>query len=369
MKEIRLTREQLYEIVWKEPLTSIVKRYHITYTELRRVYHDLNIPIPEGGYWSKLRWGKEVEKIKLTLGYSGKQEVELIVKEPNDSVPLLTASSKSSIEQETEEIFTVPQRLTNPDILTTNTKEYFDAVNRYDWRSRDKYPERKDVVSINVQHSNLPRALRIFDTIIKILRSRGYGISFGWNGTEAVIYGQEVGMRLREINKVSDKPREGYGSRELDPTGRFTFLIGTFEVKTISDGRKLIEDKIETIIYKLEAEAKLRYDWHIKAEIRKKEMLEQQRIEQEARERKNKELSDFKSLFYQAGRLHQASMMRSYISVVEKQDHQGSEEFNQWVQWAKQKVDWYDPLINGSDESFTEEDKSNIFKDLVKEWQ
>ena len=35
MKKLTLTREELYEMVWKEPLTSIVKRYHISYTELR----------------------------------------------------------------------------------------------------------------------------------------------------------------------------------------------------------------------------------------------------------------------------------------------------------------------------------------------
>jgi hypothetical protein len=369
MKKVTKTREELYEMIWKEPLTSIVKRYHITYTEFRQVYHDLNIPIPEGGYWSKLLWGKEVEKVKLPESYTGKQEIELKEKDPNDPIPQLTASPKSSVEQDTEEIFKVPQRLTNPDILITNTKEYFDAVNKHDWRSRDRYPERKDVMSVDVQHCNLPRALRIFDTIIKILRSRGYDISFGWKGSEAVIYGQKIGMRLREINKVSDKPKEGYCSRELDPTGRLTFLIGNYEVKTVSDGRKLIEEKINTIIDKLEAEAKQWYDWHIEAEIREKERQEQQLIKREARELKNKELSNFKSLFYHASRLHQATIMKSYISIVEKQNHESSEEFTRWVQWAKQKVNWYDPLINGPDESFTEEDKTNIFRDLIKEWQ
>lgn len=369
MKKVTKTREELYEMVWKEPLTSIVNRYHMTYTELRQVYHDLNIPIPAGGYWSKLRWGKEAERVELPEDYSGKQVVELMEKEPGDPVPLLSINSKSADETDIEEVFEVPQRLTNPDILITNTKEYYDAVRKFDWRSRASYPERKDVLSIDVQFNNLPRALRIFDTIIKILRARGHDISFGWKGSEAVIYGEEIGMRLREINKVSSKTKEGYGSRELEHTGRFTFLIGNYEVKTVSDGRKLIEEKINTIIDKLEAEAKQWHDWHLEAKIREKERQEQLRIEQEARERKNKELLDFKSLFYQAGRLHQASIMRSYISMLERQNHESSEELSRWIQWAKQKVDWYDPIINGFDESFTEEDKTNIFRALIKEWQ
>lgn len=370
MKKVTKTREDLYEMVWKEPLTSIVNRYHISYAELRQAYHDLKIPIPEGGYWSKLRWGKEVERVKLPEGYSGKQEIDLMEKDPNDPTPQKLPTSNSTVEQGSEEIFKVPQRLTNPDILITNTKEYFDAVNKHDWRSRDRYPERKDVLSIDVQFSNLPRALRIFDTVIKILRSRGYDISFGWKGTEAVIYGQEIGMRLREINKVSNKPRERNSSRDLEPTGKFTFLIGNYEVKTVCDGRKLIEDKIDTIIYKLEGEAKQWYDWHLEAEIREKERQEQLRIEQEARDRKNKELSDFKSLYILANRLNQSMVMRNFLSLVEENVHNSAKDtadFRKWLYWARQKVDWYDPLINRVDDAFNDGDKARIFNELLHE--
>ena len=157
--------------------------------------------------------------------------------------------------------------------------------------------------------------------------------------------------------------------RDVVPTGRFTFLIGNCEVKTVSDGRKLIEDKIDAIIHKLEAEAKQWYDWHLEAEIREKERQEQLRIEQEARARKEKELSDFKSLYILANRLHQADIMRNYLSLLEAHAHKNglyTEEFKKWSEWTRRKIEWYDPLISSADETFTEEDKSKIFQDLIQ---
>ena len=87
MKKITLTRQELYSMVWKEPLSSILKKYQINYLELRNVLHDLDIPIPENGYWSKIKFRKPVEIKPLPEGYSGKNDVEFLEKELNDEKP------------------------------------------------------------------------------------------------------------------------------------------------------------------------------------------------------------------------------------------------------------------------------------------
>jgi len=55
----------------------------------------------------------------------------------------------------------------------------------------------------------------------------------------------------------------------------------------------------------------------IESEIRRKKWEEQQRIEQELRERQDKEVKAFKKLFLKAIRLHQANILRDYIQTVE----------------------------------------------------
>jgi hypothetical protein len=44
-------------------------------------------------------------------------------------------------------------------------------------------------------------------------------------------------------------------------------------------------------------------------------------------------------------------------------------EYNNWKTWAEQKVSWYDPLVNGTDPLLNDYYKTNIFKELLKEWQ
>jgi len=369
MKEIRLTREGLFEMVWREPLTVISTRYHIKYQELRKIYIDMNIPVPDGGHWSKLRWGKPVTTPPLPPSKTERNDMVLFEKEPDDLDIALENNDKANV-CNTDPVFIVPPRLINPDPLVLKAKEYFETTKRHFGGSNKRILDGTGILSTDVQHSQLGRALRIFDTVIKILRSRGHNISFGWKGTEAMIYGQEIGMRLREINKVSEKPRDKYGYREVEPTGRLTFQIGNYEVKTVSDGRKLIEEKIDSIISKLEAEAKQWHDWHLESEIREKERQEQLRIEQEAIARKEKELSDFKSLYIHAQRLHQANIMRAYVSLVEDakmKNGQETDELRNWVEWARQKISWYDPLINGADALFNDHDRVTIIRDLFSE--
>lgn len=368
MKKITLTRNELYKMVWTEPLTIISRRFHVTYSDLREIYRDLNIPIPESAHWSKLQWGKSVKVIELPDDNTCLNEIELFEKEPGDS-DILPANPANTEVGNTEYQFKVPSRLTNPDILITKAREYFEAVHKHDWRSNSQYPKRKEIINIDVRYENLSRALRIFDTVIKALRTCGHDISFDYDDTVAMIYGEKIEMRLREINKVSDKPRDKYSSRVLEPTGRLIFMIGRYQEKTVTDGRKSIEDRIDTIISKLEAEGKQWHDWRIKSEIQEKERQKQIRIEQEARARREKEISDFKSLYIHANRQHQAKIMRYYISLVEetmKKNGQDSSELMKWVEWARKKIDWYDPLINAADETFTEDDKTDIFQDLIR---
>ena len=46
-----------------------------------------------------------------------------------------------------------------------------------------------------------------------------------------------------------------------------------------------------------------------------------------------------------------------------------TEEFTNWLAWAKQKLSWYDPLINGPDPLLNDQYKTYLFKELLKEWQ
>lgn len=62
---IKLNRESLYNEIWELSVSGVAKKYNIPYNKLRFLCKEMNIPIPESGYWVKLEFGKPVTKIPL----------------------------------------------------------------------------------------------------------------------------------------------------------------------------------------------------------------------------------------------------------------------------------------------------------------
>jgi hypothetical protein len=60
-----MTRQELYELVWREPVTHAAKRFGISDVALRKTCVRHGIPTPPAGYWAKLAHGKAVPKVPL----------------------------------------------------------------------------------------------------------------------------------------------------------------------------------------------------------------------------------------------------------------------------------------------------------------
>ncbi len=59
MEEIIVRRNELYDQVWKEPMSSLARRYNISDVGLAKVCRKLNVPIPPRGYWAKVQSGQK----------------------------------------------------------------------------------------------------------------------------------------------------------------------------------------------------------------------------------------------------------------------------------------------------------------------
>jgi hypothetical protein len=54
----QVTREDLYEQVWREPMLRVAERHGVSSSFLARVCTVMNVPRPPRGYWAKLEFGK-----------------------------------------------------------------------------------------------------------------------------------------------------------------------------------------------------------------------------------------------------------------------------------------------------------------------
>jgi len=53
-----MTREELYNLVWEQPVVRASSLIGLSGPELRKLCADNNIPLPSAGYWSKRKYGK-----------------------------------------------------------------------------------------------------------------------------------------------------------------------------------------------------------------------------------------------------------------------------------------------------------------------
>jgi hypothetical protein len=275
MEKVTLTRKQLYDLVWTEPLSRLAKKYKISDNGLRKICKRMNIPIPAMGHWQKIQYGKKVIITKLPIKYEGKDEITLDEKREGDSdvdSPIVQQRMLIQTIENTKDLpLEVLDRLSSrPDKLIRSTMDYYDAVRKYYKNHHGTHPDRINVLNIEVNEENRPRAFRILDTIIKVLRARNHDVIADHFTTYAKIGDEHVTFRLREKQRVSDV-KTSYGGRQMESTGEFVFVIdiGSYTRKEVKDGLEPIENRISTIIAMLEWEGERMRIERIESEIRR----------------------------------------------------------------------------------------------------
>jgi hypothetical protein len=80
----RVSRQELYDLVWSEPLRTIAPRFEVSGVGLRKICLRANIPLPPVGHWEKLRHGKRT-----------KRQPQLPVAEPTMDNPIMIRPSRN----------------------------------------------------------------------------------------------------------------------------------------------------------------------------------------------------------------------------------------------------------------------------------
>lgn len=383
METIKLTRQQLYDLVWTKPMYELCQQFGLSDNGLRKNCKKLNIPIPYIGYWSKLKYGKNPEKPPLpkTLDSSNavvelkklnKEELarhKFILEEdklertPYDVV-------KDEIDKMNPKLFIVPKRLYAKDPLIINSKEYYRNEQNGCWGGYPYTSKAKQALNIQVSNGLLERALRIFSIIIKVLRHRGHDVIVEEGKTFALIHGERVLLRLNEKMKRIENPNEKqtYYKYLFVDSGNLRFEMGIDDfsswhrpLKVEDNEKRKLEDCIKTIVTKIEyqyihilerraEEERRRREWEEKERIRK----EIERQEQLKKERHDAEISRLKRVFVDAERYNKANILRIYIKGIETHDSERQQIEN--IEWIKQKIEWLDPFINKEDHILNESD-------------
>ncbi|SOO05641.1 hypothetical protein XFF7767_460031 [Xanthomonas citri pv. fuscans] len=61
-KQVKFTREELYEMVWERPVLVLAKEIGVSDVALSKACRKAGIPLPNRGHWAIVRTGRTVKQ-------------------------------------------------------------------------------------------------------------------------------------------------------------------------------------------------------------------------------------------------------------------------------------------------------------------
>lgn len=352
METIELTRKELYDIVWSTTLSKLTLQYAYTNDGIKKICKQFEIPMPDGSYWSKLKFNKKFKKEKLNPVFGGVNKIILTLRKEGSKVNMdqkpCTIRTKE-IENDPKAPLIVPDEITKPDILTKQTKQYWKgkiSFTSYREDNRITYP-------IRVEKNNRNRALRFMDTFTKLLRYRGHTMSKQYGCDCVLIDGINIEIDLSEASKRIP-PTTKYGSSQYVSTGEFIFKVGKYSgEREWRDGKVKLEGMLARIVAKLELIAEREKEWKESAIISNLKREEEEKRKAEIKKSRDEEVDKFNRLVKLSEQYDKTLIIREYIAAVKQKaisNNNLTPEKQEWLNWASDKADWLDPLVNKADE-------------------
>lgn len=373
-------RETLYQEVWKSPIIDLANRYKVSDTTIRKICRALDIPLPQQGYWAKLRAGKAVEKQpplpktkkdatrigpQTGFAYQQKQsrEERLTFLSEEDRSALIAVAAQFRVPDENERMH--PKIITHRKVIAAWNKEH---KNVPDTRYRSRYAEEPPYLASGISEDSIPRACHILDALAKAVEPLGGklndNLTFTVSGeviklsfSEAKdkvehVLTKEENMQLLKYQE--ERKRYSYISAPQIPKYDHPYnghlILGISMGKSFRDSSVRLEERLGDILCEMYAAAENTKQERLKQEEMKRQRQEEQRKREERRKRHDLEVDKTLALEHEAEDYDIACKIRSYIQA--RVAAHSEEDLTEWVEWATAKADWYDPTIACEDEFF-----------------
>ena len=95
-EHLKLTREELYSLVWAKPMTEVAQDFQISDRAMAKICARKQVPVPPRGYWAKKNAGKSVSRSPLP---------ELVVRDPKKEKSVVRPVRQSAEKPKVPSVF------------------------------------------------------------------------------------------------------------------------------------------------------------------------------------------------------------------------------------------------------------------------
>lgn len=375
---MQISREDLYDRVWREPMRAIAPTLGLSDVGLRKICGKAHIPVPERGHWARVQAGKKTIKSALPPRPPGLRSMVLIGESAEHRWYAREAEIMSRIPvvpdfpEPLEMVEERVARLTEKVRFTKSLEPAHPAIARF--LQSDETRRQKQAASAYPFAWEAPqfegpferRRLRLANALLlAAARLDGKGslsTNDGWR-LAVQFHDSTVVMGLDTPANLKKDPRT---QRLERGDARSTLRLIIHGSRNESDARAWedseagkVEDHLRSILTQamVTAERTLReqevrdYTWWIE---RREEILEKRRLAEEAAQQKIREELErqrqgrIDNLIDHASRLHDAERIRELVQRA-TDEHKGQDPaaFKRWAEWALAVADDLDPIRSG----------------------
>lgn len=389
-KKVILTRQELYDEIWTLSISGVSRKYKIPYSQLIGICKRHDIPTPSSGYWIRIEFGKNVSEYETTLSGSGTIKIEMPCEmrkkheqdsaeskssegrkksELPDSLSFLDDKLKRMIANEINRI-TIRDNGRLHKTLTNHKREAFKESQKIDpymgYPSVPHVPQKPFDLARQVSPEGMTRVYRIADAVFRSIEKLGgspsdnLAISIG-NETLYLEFKETKTDKPHIVTEAEKKALKEYNDRKKDYgwyrgkpnirkydhvyNGKLALYVRN---KAFRDSPECkIEDRLDEILISVWECYHDLCEERLEREARERAEAEAKRLEEERLERIEEECDSLQQLLNEAEDYRIACVIRAYAQTVEMVG--SSCKSVEWIKWAKEKADWFDPLINKED--------------------
>lgn len=371
------TRQELYDLVWSEPMKNLASRFELSDVGLAKTCKKMKVPRPPRGYWAKLEAGKKVHRPELPArepGMADRVEVgrsQYSLSRSHANEELLAHAPKRP--EFTEDVATVAEKIR--DAVPTVVMPRFphrahEQIQRY--LSEDEARKHKPSwIGILFDDKFEKRRFRVLNAIMTGLEKAGM---------KPHIQGRDarklwVGVNCTDVYFTLDAASQKHDPfRDASVSNRGSSEKLRLQILSLgwsSDVRKSwednsgskLEDNLTDIVVELMISGEIqyreqelrRYEWLVKRQAELRDELRRKKEEAARRERERVaalEKARLDGLLEDAEAFYQANKIRDFVADVEALFEAGRvpvarENLGSWRSWALKHADRMDPVRSG----------------------
>tara|TARA_R110002051_G_scaffold7053_3_gene33263 strand:+ start:14979 stop:16055 length:1077 start_codon:yes stop_codon:yes gene_type:complete len=349
------TRQELFDLVWNEPLSKLATKFNIETQYLKDICLENNIPLPTRGYWSKVRFNKEIEKITLPKIENKNPKINLDPRQQHKKFKTDYHRRAFELEQRRDLNFKVPARISTYHPLIMTSKKLLEKIDNSEKRLRYwEVANENDLLPIHTDLKHRDRALRFMDTLIKIVEAMGCEIVFYCNSAHVEMFGQKTEINLRQkVYRIRNKDESGWSRESWEKSDKLEFQAGPSfnQKKWIDNTKRNIEECLPEIIAWIEKDCKYWHDLRAEQAITEnKRLLQEQKLEA-LKKAEELEQAKVNQLFIDAENWNKAQMIERYVDEIEKLSilAKGTPSDKQdYISWARKVAYAMNPVNTGN---------------------